>query len=117
MCLSEYEQNQLAAADRALSGDPVLRAVCDLFPRPPVRGAARDLRVVRWSAHRLLLVMLWSLVAMAAGLATTIVAVALAESAVVVGPAVMLTAAVAFLVAAIRRGIRQPNARRVSVAR
>ncbi|HKN98642.1 MAG TPA: hypothetical protein VJX10_16100 [Pseudonocardiaceae bacterium] len=113
MSLSEYEQCQLAAVDRALSGDPVLRAVCDLFPRPPIRG---ELRAVRWSAHRLLLVMLWSLVAMAAGLVATILAAALARSAVVVGPAVMLTAAAAFLVAAIRRGIRLLNSRRVSIA-
>lgn len=116
MSLSEYELCQLAAVDRTLSGDPVLRAVCDLFPRPPIRSGAGEFRV-RWSAHRLLMVMLWSLVAMAAGLITTILAVALARSVVVVGPAVMLAAAAAFLMAAIRRGVRLLNVRRVAVAR
>ncbi|HEX3650536.1 MAG TPA: hypothetical protein VHV49_19085 [Pseudonocardiaceae bacterium] len=111
MSLSEREQRQLAAADRALSGDPVLRALCELFPGPAARG---EFRAVRWTAHRLLLVMVWSVVIMAVGLATTIVAAALADPPVVVGPAVMVTAAVAFVVSAIRRGVRMPHLRRVA---
>lgn len=116
MSLTDHEQSQLVATDRALSGDPVLRAVAELFPFPP--SAARAIRAVtRWSAHRLLLVMVWSLAAVAVGLVITILTTALASPAVAAGLAVMIAAATAFAVAAIRRGAVVSESLPVAVGR
>ncbi|HEX5115570.1 MAG TPA: hypothetical protein VFW65_10280 [Pseudonocardiaceae bacterium] len=115
MSLSDKENRQLAAVDRVLSGDPVLRAVADLFPRPALPFLAGR-PVVRRSTRRLLLIMVWSLAAVAVGLATTILAVTLARPMELVGPSVMLAAAVAFVVAAIRRGARVVESQPVAVA-
>jgi hypothetical protein len=98
---TDDELRQLSAADRMLSGDPVLRATADLFPRPPIRT---DRPVLAWrAAHRLLLVMLWSLAAMAVGLATTVLTAALASPTVAVGLTLLFGAVTAFVLAATRR--------------
>jgi Protein of unknown function (DUF3040) len=115
MSLSDKENRQLAAVDRVLSGDPVLCTIADLFPRPAAPIPVSRLPSRR-SMRRLLLVMLWSLAAVAVGLATTILAVTLVWPVELVGPLVMVAAAAAFVVAAIRRGRRVVRSQPVAVA-
>jgi hypothetical protein len=115
MSFSDKENRQLAAVDRVLSGDPVLRAIADLFPRPAAAIPVSRL-LSRQSMRRLLLVMVWSLAAIAVGLATTILAVTVVRPVVLVGPLVMVAAAAAFVVAAIRRGRRVVESQPVAVA-
>jgi hypothetical protein len=56
MTLSIQERRQLAAVERALSRDPVLSAVADLFPQPPVRThRSNDSGYHRWRRPGMLL--------------------------------------------------------------
>lgn len=99
MSLSCYERRELAAVERALSRDPVLRAVADLFPQPPARPQPRADRVYhRWQPALLLGAVL-------AGIAGTVVGAALIVPALLaVGLVALVSAMLTFAATAIRRG-------------
>lgn len=103
MTLSDRERSRLTAVDRALSRDPVFRALCDLFveppppPRPPAEPVARG-------RDRLLVAMVCCLVAVPVGVAVMLLGVRLAMVAfVAVGLAMMIGASIAFAIVTICR--------------
>ena len=104
MTLSEREQAQLAAVDRVLSRDPVLRALADLFVEPPKRLTVPAART-RHGRDRLLVTMVCCLAVVLLGVGATLLGVHLAMPVLVgLGLGTMIGASLVFAVVAICRG-------------